>query len=47
MVLGAVIVARAALQNRTSRGCHYREDSRPPSGAAPPNETNDLDPGDA
>jgi len=47
MALGAVIVARAALQNRTSRGCHFREDSRPPQGAAPPNETNDLDPDDA
>ena len=46
MVLGAVIVARAAQQNRASRGCHFREDSRPTRGAAPPHETNDLDPGD-
>jgi L-aspartate oxidase len=44
MVLSAVIVARAASQNRASRGCHFREDSRPPRGAAPPNEVNELEP---
>jgi L-aspartate oxidase len=44
MVLSAVIVARSATQNRTSRGCHYREDNPPPSrGAASPDGTNDLD----
>jgi L-aspartate oxidase len=37
-VLNAVIVTQAALHNRTSRGCHFREDSRPPPGAGPPNE---------
>jgi L-aspartate oxidase len=42
MVLSAVIVARAAAQNRTSRGCHYREDNPPArTGAGAPNETND------
>jgi L-aspartate oxidase len=44
MVLSALIVARSAMQNRTSRGCHYREDSLPSGqGAAAPNGTNDLD----
>ena len=44
MVLSALIVARAAMQNRTSRGCHYREDSPPPAqGAAAPDGSNDLD----
>ncbi len=42
-VQAGLIVARAALRNRTSRGCHYREDSRPsPPGwevAAPPEES--------
>lgn len=37
-VLNALILARAALENPTSRGCHYRDDSRPSGGAAPPNE---------
>ncbi len=27
MVLGATVVAEAALRNRTSRGCHFREDA--------------------
>jgi L-aspartate oxidase len=44
MVLSALIVARSAMQNRISRGCHYREDSLPSEqGAAAPNGTNDLD----
>jgi L-aspartate oxidase len=44
MGLSALIFARSALQNRTSRGAHYREDSRPPRrGAAAPDGTNDLD----
>ncbi len=43
-VLNAVIVASAALQNPTSRGCHYREDSRPSRGAVPPNDPADLTP---
>jgi L-aspartate oxidase len=29
MVLGATVVAQAAQQNRSSLGCHYREDARP------------------
>ena len=37
-VLNALILARAALENPTSRGCHYRDDSRPSGGAVPPNE---------
>jgi len=45
-VLNSVLVATAALQNPTSRGCHFREDSRPTRGAAPPNETASLQPGD-
>jgi L-aspartate oxidase len=44
MVLSAVIVARSAQQNRTSRGCHFREDSPPASpGAGAPGGTNDLE----
>ena len=44
MVLSALIVARSAMQNRTSRGCHYREDTLPTAqGAAAPDGTNDLD----
>jgi len=35
-VLNAVILARAAAENPTSRGCHFREDSQPAGGAAPP-----------
>jgi L-aspartate oxidase len=45
-VLNAVIVSRAALENPTSRGCHYREDSRPTAGAMPPHATNRLEPRD-
>jgi L-aspartate oxidase len=44
MVLSALVFARSAMQNRTSRGCHYREDSHPPPrGAASPDGTNDLE----
>jgi L-aspartate oxidase len=43
MVLSALVFARSALHNRTSRGCHYRADSHPPPGAAAPNGTNDLE----
>jgi L-aspartate oxidase len=39
-VLCAVIVARAAMQNPSSRGSHYREDSTPSAGADPPAEMN-------
>jgi L-aspartate oxidase len=42
-ILSAVIVTRAALQNPTSRGSHYREDSRTVAGAAPPNEVHPLE----
>jgi L-aspartate oxidase len=31
----ALIVARSAHRNRTSRGCHYRDDSLPPGGSPP------------
>lgn len=34
--LVALIVARAAHRDPVSRGCHYREDHRPPRGAVPP-----------
>lgn len=37
----AVIVARAALRNTTSRGCHFREDSRPNQGAGSPDASDD------
>jgi len=43
-VLNAVIVTRAALENPTSRGCHFREDSRPSHGASPPGNANDFQP---
>ncbi len=39
-VLSAAVVARAATHNPTSRGCHYREDSQVPAGAAPPANLN-------
>lgn len=35
-VLVALIVARAAHRNPATRGCHFREDHRPPQGAVPP-----------
>jgi len=35
-VQAALIVARAAHSNRTSRGCHYREDSRARENTAAP-----------
>jgi L-aspartate oxidase len=44
MVLGATIVAQAALRNRASRGCHFREDARAPRGAAPPEGPNAFEP---
>jgi L-aspartate oxidase len=44
-VLNAVVVTRAALENPTSRGCHFREDSRPSGGASPPGVADDLHPG--
>ncbi|MEE8112404.1 MAG: FAD-binding protein, partial [Acidobacteriota bacterium] len=44
-VLAAVIVARAALENQISRGCHYREDGAAGGGAVPPNGANHLKPG--
>jgi L-aspartate oxidase len=43
-VLNAVIVSRAALLNPTSRGCHYREDSRPRPGARPPDGSHPVEP---
>ena len=33
-----LLVARAAHRNRTSRGCHYREDARDTHAASPPAE---------
>jgi L-aspartate oxidase len=45
-VLCAVIVARAAMHNPTSRGSHYREDSTPSAGADPPAEMNRTAPGE-
>jgi L-aspartate oxidase len=35
-VQAALVVARSALRNRTSRGCHYREDSFPRRNGNPP-----------
>ena len=35
----ALIVAGAARRNRTSRGCHYRDDARPNQGGVPPVES--------
>ena len=32
----ALLVARAAMRNRTSRGCHYRDDSRSANNGTPP-----------
>jgi L-aspartate oxidase len=43
-VLSALIVAQASYHNTTSRGCHYREDSRPNGNAAPPPTTHGLEP---
>jgi L-aspartate oxidase len=43
-VQAALIVARAARRNPTSRGCHYREDSRP-ARATPPPDAERLEPG--
>jgi L-aspartate oxidase len=37
-VQSALIVAQAAQQNRVSRGCHYREDSRALDNARPPTD---------
>jgi L-aspartate oxidase len=39
----AVVVAQAALRNRTSRGCHWREDALPDG---PGRAGSDVDPGD-
>ncbi len=44
-VQAALIVARAAMHNPTSRGCHYREDSRETRNATPPQETQRLETG--
>ena len=44
MVLSALIVARSAMENRRSLGCHYREDGLAiPDGASSPTGSNDLD----
>jgi len=43
-VLSAVIVARAAMYNPTSRGSHFREDSTTSTGADPPPEINTTAP---
>ncbi|MDH3626829.1 MAG: L-aspartate oxidase [Acidobacteriota bacterium] len=37
-VLVASVIARAAGRNPTSRGCHFREDSRPEGGATTPSK---------
>ena len=39
----ALVVARAARRNRTSRGCHYREDARKTYTASPPVEGDQQD----
>jgi L-aspartate oxidase len=38
----ALLVSRAAQRNRTSRGCHFREDAHPFQGGAPPDEGDPL-----
>jgi L-aspartate oxidase len=43
-VQSATIVGRAALHNPTSRGCHYRQDSRENRDATPPPEAQRLEP---
>jgi L-aspartate oxidase len=43
-VQAALIVARGALRNPTSRGCHFREDSREARTATPPPEAQLLEP---
>jgi L-aspartate oxidase len=40
----ALLVSRAALRNRTSRGCHYRDDSRPSGTGGPPQQNDQLEP---
>ncbi len=42
----ALLVARAAQRNRTSRGCHYREEARRPPAGSPPLQGNQLEPAD-
>jgi L-aspartate oxidase len=42
-VQAALLVARAAHRNRTSRGCHYREDVRDTHAASPPAEADPQD----
>jgi len=40
----AILVTRAAMRNRTSRGCHYRDDSRTPGTSGPPLQNDQLEP---
>jgi L-aspartate oxidase len=41
--LAALVVAGAALENPTSRGCHYREDGHRANGAVPPHGNRSLE----
>jgi len=43
-VQAALLVTRAAQRNRTSRGCHYRDDSRSTAAAGAPLHGNQLEP---
>jgi len=43
-VQAGLIVARGALRNTTSRGCHFREDSRAARNATPPPQSQLLEP---
>jgi L-aspartate oxidase len=45
-VQAAILVARAARHNRASRGCHYRDDTRPWSAGEPPLQSDQLEPAD-
>jgi L-aspartate oxidase len=40
----ALLVTRAAMRNRTSRGCHHRDDSRSPGSGSPPLQNDQLEP---
>jgi L-aspartate oxidase len=45
-VQAAILVAQAARHNRTGRGCHYRDDTRPWSAGEPPLHDDPLEPAD-
>jgi L-aspartate oxidase len=42
----SMLVVRAALYNRTSRGSHYREDARESANGVPPLPSNQFEPAD-